>query len=42
MVTTHPYVPSDSYNLNVEIVYHDADSPILQSSVKGSVTGVYQ
>ncbi|MCD6227062.1 hypothetical protein J7J90_01050 [Candidatus Micrarchaeota archaeon] len=32
----------DSYNLNVEIVYHDADSPILQSSVKGSVTGVYQ
>ena len=32
----------DTYILEVEIVYHDADDEILQSSVKGSVTGVYQ
>lgn len=32
----------EPYTLDVEIVYHDADDPILQSSVKGTVSGVYQ
>ncbi|MCC7570396.1 class III signal peptide-containing protein [Candidatus Micrarchaeota archaeon] len=31
-----------NYNLHVEIIYHDADDPILQSSVSGTVTGTYQ